>query len=72
MKNKKGRVILVTGGVGIQGSETCRIPRFLDNRLTDGVEIVSLTYRPRFTPLKEGSCTLEAEWTPGPKCGWKK
>jgi hypothetical protein len=32
------------------GCETSRLPRFLDNRLTDGGEIVSLTRRPPVTP----------------------
>jgi hypothetical protein len=34
------------------GFETSRIPHFLDNRLTDGGEVVSLTRRPFFTPRK--------------------
>jgi hypothetical protein len=29
-----------------------RLPLFLDNRLTDGGEVVSLTRRPPFTPRK--------------------
>jgi hypothetical protein len=32
------------------GCETSRLPHFLDNRLTDGGEVVSLTRRPPFTP----------------------
>jgi hypothetical protein len=35
----------VTGRGGPQGSETSRLPHFLDNRLTDGGEIVSLKRR---------------------------
>jgi hypothetical protein len=31
------------------GCETTRLPHFLDNRLTDGGEVVSLTRRPPFT-----------------------
>jgi hypothetical protein len=31
-------------------AELKRLPRFLDNRLTDGCEVVSLTRRPPFTP----------------------
>jgi hypothetical protein len=30
-----------------------RISYFLDNRLTDDGEVVSLTHRPRFTPKKD-------------------
>jgi hypothetical protein len=44
-----------------------RLPHFLDNRLRDGGEIVSLTYRPPFTS-QEGSWysfLLEAESTQG-------
>jgi hypothetical protein len=37
---KKGRTISITG------RETSRLPHFLDNRLTDGGEVVSLTHRP--------------------------
>jgi hypothetical protein len=32
--------------------ETSRLPHFLDNRLTDGGEVVSLTRRPPFTLRK--------------------
>jgi hypothetical protein len=34
------------------GCETSRLPHFLDNRLTDGDEIVNLTRRTLFTPWK--------------------
>jgi hypothetical protein len=34
----------------ISVTETSRLPHFLDNRLTDGGEVVSLTRRPPFTP----------------------
>jgi hypothetical protein len=37
----------------------------LDNRLTDGGEVVSLMRRPPWY-----SFLLEAESTPGPHCGW--
>jgi hypothetical protein len=42
-------------------------PHFLDNRLTDGGEVVSLTRRPPFTLLEDFwySFLLEAELTPG-------
>jgi hypothetical protein len=41
---------------------------FLDNRLTDGGEVVSLTPRPPFNPQEEPwySFLLEAESTPRP------
>jgi hypothetical protein len=35
-----------------QGCEMLRLPYFLKNRLTDGGEVVSLMYRPPFTPMK--------------------
>jgi hypothetical protein len=34
------------------GCETSRLPHFLDNRLTDGSEFVTLTPRQSFTPRK--------------------
>jgi hypothetical protein len=39
----------------------------LDNRLTDGGEVVSITHRPPFTPQEDSwySFILEAESTPG-------
>jgi hypothetical protein len=36
----------------LQGCEMLRIPRCLDNRLTDGGEVVSPSHRPRSTPQK--------------------
>jgi hypothetical protein len=45
-----GKDIAVTGRGGPQGCETSRLPHFLDNRLTDDTEVVSLTRRPHFTP----------------------
>jgi hypothetical protein len=42
----------VTGHEGPQGCEASRLPRFLDNRLTDGGEVVSLTRREPFTTRK--------------------
>jgi hypothetical protein len=50
VKGKKGKAIPVTGREGPQGCETSRLPHFLDNRLTDGGEVVSYTRRPPFTP----------------------
>jgi hypothetical protein len=45
--------------------ETLRHPHLIDNRLTDGGEVISLTRRPPFTPQKESwySFLLEAEST---------
>jgi hypothetical protein len=44
----KGKVIPVTGRGGPWGCKTSRLPHFLDNRLTDGGEVVSLT---RWSPI---------------------
>jgi hypothetical protein len=67
------KVIPVTGRGGPWGCERLRLPNLLDNRLTDGGKVVSLTRWPPFTPPppppKEDSwyCfLLEAESTPGP------
>jgi hypothetical protein len=45
---------------------TSRIPHFLDNRLTDGSEVVSLMHRQRFTHREDYwySFLLEAESNP--------
>jgi hypothetical protein len=48
--------------------ETSRLPHFLENRLTDGGEVVSLTRRPAALYSQEYSWysfLLEAELTPG-------
>jgi hypothetical protein len=50
--NIKGKAIPVTGREGPWGCETSRLSHFLDNWLTDGGEVVSLTCRPPFTPRK--------------------
>jgi hypothetical protein len=42
----KGKAIPVTGRGGTQDCKTSRLSHFLDNRLTDGGEVVSLTRRP--------------------------
>jgi hypothetical protein len=44
----KSKAIPVTGRGGLQGCDMLRIPHCLDNRLTDGGEVVSLTHRQRF------------------------
>jgi hypothetical protein len=68
MKIKTGKATPVTGRGGPYGCETSRLPHFLDSRLTDGCEVVSLTRRPPFTPQEDSwySFLLEAESTPGP------
>jgi hypothetical protein len=50
--DKKYKAIPVTGCGGPWGSETSRLPHFLDNRLTDGGQVASLTRLPPFTPKK--------------------
>jgi hypothetical protein len=51
-KWRQKKNICVTGLRGPQGCERSRLPHFLDNRLTDGGEVVILTCRPPFTPKK--------------------
>jgi hypothetical protein len=56
---KKGKAIPVTEGGSPWVCEKSRLPHFLDNRLRNGFEIVSLTHRQAaFYPLKpqEYSC----------------
>jgi hypothetical protein len=49
---RKSKAILVAGCGGPQGSETSRLPHFLDNRLTDAGKFVNPKRRPSFTPRK--------------------
>jgi hypothetical protein len=72
-RNKKGKAILVTGREGPLGCETSRIPHFLENRLTDGGEVVNPMRRPPFTPQEDSwySFLLEVESNLGPVFGWK-
>jgi hypothetical protein len=51
-RKKEGKAIPVIGREGPVGFETSRLPHFLDNRLTVGGEVVSLTRQPPFTPRK--------------------
>jgi hypothetical protein len=51
-ERSKGKPIPVTGREDPEGCETSRFLYFLDNRLTDGGEVVSPTRRPPFTPRK--------------------
>jgi hypothetical protein len=48
----KGKPIPVTGRGDAYGSETSMFPNFLENRLADDSEFVSLTRRTPFTPRK--------------------
>jgi hypothetical protein len=63
----RSKAVHVVGHVDIYGCETLRIPHFLDSRLTDGSEVVILTYQPYFTSQEDSwySFLLEAV-TPGP------
>jgi hypothetical protein len=49
----KRKAIPITGHEAQQSCETSRVPHYLDNRLTDGSEVVSLTRRPPFTPQED-------------------
>jgi hypothetical protein len=62
------KAIHLSGCGGPQGCETSRLPHFLDNRLTDGGKVVSLTRRQPFVPQEDSwySFLLEAKSTPGP------
>jgi hypothetical protein len=53
MVQKKSKAIPVTGREGPYGCERLRLPHLLDNRLTDGGKVVSLTRRPLFTPPRK-------------------
>jgi hypothetical protein len=46
----KVKAIPVTGHGDLWSCEVLRIPHCLDNWLSDGGEVVSLTHRPRFSP----------------------
>jgi hypothetical protein len=48
----KDKVISVTGRGGPWVCEMSRLPHFLESRLTDGGEVVSITLRPNFNPKK--------------------
>jgi hypothetical protein len=49
---KKGKNIPATGRGGPKFCERSRLSHYLDKRLTDGGDVVSLTPRPPFTPRK--------------------
>jgi hypothetical protein len=46
------KAIPVNGSRDLYGSEMSRVPHCLDNRLTDGGEVVSLTLQPHSSPQK--------------------
>jgi hypothetical protein len=48
-QKSKSKAIPVTGRGGLFECETSRLPNSLDNRLTDGGVVFSLTSRPLFT-----------------------
>jgi hypothetical protein len=52
INNNNNKDIPITGRGGPYVFETSRLPHSLDNRLTDGDEVVSLTPRPPFTHRK--------------------
>jgi hypothetical protein len=52
LKVIKVNAIPETGHGSPKGCETSRLPHFLDNRLTDGDDVVSLMPRPQFNPKK--------------------
>jgi hypothetical protein len=67
--NSIGKAIPVTGCGDPWGSETSRLPHFLDNWLTGSGEVTSLTRRQAALYRQEDSWysfLLEAESTPGP------
>jgi hypothetical protein len=68
IKVKKAKLSLFTGREGPQDYETSRLKRFLDNRLTDGGEVISPTHRPPFSPQEDSwySFLLDAASIPGP------
>jgi hypothetical protein len=67
MLKVQGKAIPVAGRGGPQGCEMLRLPHFLDNWLTDGGKVVSLTLRPHLYPQENSwySFLLEAELSPG-------
>jgi hypothetical protein len=67
------KAIPISGRGNLCSCDRERLPHLLDNRLIEGVEVVSLKSRPRFT-IQVDSCysfPLEAGSNPGTYCGWK-
>jgi hypothetical protein len=65
----KGKAILVTGPGEPLGCNTSRIPLFLDSRLTDGGEAISLTRRPSFASRKVPGTHVRG-WVDTRAIGW--
>jgi hypothetical protein len=65
---QKGKFVPVTGRGGPYGYETSRLSHFLDSRLTDGGELVSLTHRSPLYLQEDSwySFPLEAQSSAGP------
>jgi hypothetical protein len=65
LKGKTGKAIPVTDRGGPQGCDTSRMPRFSENRLRDGGEVVGLMRRPPYTFQEDSwySFPLKAEST---------
>jgi hypothetical protein len=53
MAVRLSKAIPVTGREGPQGCEKSRLPHFVDNRPTDGGEVIRLTRWPPFTPQED-------------------
>jgi hypothetical protein len=68
LKKREDQGNLSRGRGGPQGCQTSRLPHSLDNRLTGGGEVMSLTRRPPFAPQEDMwySFLLEAESTARP------
>jgi hypothetical protein len=52
VKKNCSKKVKVPGREDPYGCETLRLPHYLDNRLTDGGNVVSFTRRQLFTPQK--------------------
>jgi hypothetical protein len=58
----KSKAIPVTGHEGPQGCEMSRLPHLLDNQLTEGSKVVSLTCRPPITPQEDSWYSFLLGW----------
>jgi hypothetical protein len=62
------KAVPVIDRIAPQCDETSRFPHLLDNHLTDGGEVVSLTRRPAGRSLHPTRFLVLLQ---GPQCGWK-